>query len=101
MGSPSGNIMLRNDHDELHTVSVTIRHDAETLFQHEYPLSPSAGGVIRREGVITTTGQYTVIVILDETTREEYHWEFDENNQGVMIRVKSDETLDVGDMPRA
>jgi hypothetical protein len=90
--------MVRNDSDELHTARVTITNTDGIVYQHEYSVATTS--VIRREGVVTKPGQYTVKVALDDTTKGEYQWEFSKNEQGVMIRIEADGTLTVGAMPR-
>lgn len=97
----SGDLLLKNFDGNAHEISVTIADGSDRVFEQNYrlPASSEDGNTLREEGVVTGTGEYQLTTILDGSSRTTFNWNLDDDSRGVLIRVKQDGSIDVGEAP--
>lgn len=68
-----GEFVVWNDHDERHTLSLTVRGGGATYLDVEHRLDP--GAVVRLDNPIDRQGTYRITAALSDGTSERVEWE--------------------------
>ncbi|WP_148263723.1 hypothetical protein [Halopiger xanaduensis] len=89
-------ILLKNYHNQSHTIDIQVNVDNESVHDGEYELEEGSSDNIKRiSDIVNETGTYSITATISKNKTEELEWDATNNSSNVAVYITEDEELDI------